>query len=95
MLMTDWSHMLGVEMFNAHHHSDGDNKPPTILMNGKGVFREFPLDDGSDEVTYTPVEVFTVKQVSRKSNTSENFTFCVRRSRQNQSTNLSSEKWSF
>lgn len=62
MLMTDWSHMLGVEMFNAHHHSDGDNKPPTLLMNGKGLFKEFPLSDNSGEVLFTPAEVFTVKR---------------------------------
>ncbi|XP_008487811.1 laccase [Diaphorina citri] len=59
MLITDWSHVLGVEMFNAHHHADGDNKPPTILMNGKGRFKEFR---SNATVTYTPMEVFTVKQ---------------------------------
>uniref|UniRef100_A0A8D8WL32 Laccase-2 n=1 Tax=Cacopsylla melanoneura TaxID=428564 RepID=A0A8D8WL32_9HEMI len=61
MHITDWSHMLGIEMFNAHHHSDGDNKPPTILMNGKGRFKKFRVGGGTN-VTYTPMEVFTVKK---------------------------------
>ncbi|KAL1465394.1 hypothetical protein WDU94_004972 [Cyamophila willieti] len=64
MEITDWSHMLGIEMFNAHHHSDGDNKPPTILMNGKGRFKEFRMGGGNN-VTYTPMEVFTVKKGHR------------------------------
>ncbi|XP_046396020.1 uncharacterized protein LOC124163273 isoform X2 [Ischnura elegans] len=42
MQITDWSHHLGVVTFVSHHHGDGDNKPPSILVNGKGRFRPFP-----------------------------------------------------
>uniref|UniRef100_A0A8D8P5K9 L-ascorbate oxidase n=1 Tax=Culex pipiens TaxID=7175 RepID=A0A8D8P5K9_CULPI len=39
----DWGHEAGVQMFVAHHHSTGDNKPPNILINGRGkYFKRFP-----------------------------------------------------
>ncbi|XP_055636865.1 uncharacterized protein LOC129775791 [Toxorhynchites rutilus septentrionalis] len=39
----DWGHVGGVQMFTAHHHSTGDNKPPNILINGRGkYFKRFP-----------------------------------------------------
>lgn len=38
MMMQDWSHLTGVSEFNSFHHSIGDNKPPNILINGKGRF---------------------------------------------------------
>ncbi|XP_068624063.1 uncharacterized protein [Battus philenor] len=41
MIVTDWIHELSVSMFTDHHHSIGDNKPPTLLINGVGRFRIF------------------------------------------------------
>ncbi|XP_071451368.1 uncharacterized protein [Hetaerina americana] len=41
--VTDWGHQLGLVTFVSHHHGDGDNKPPNILVNGKGRFRPFPV----------------------------------------------------
>ncbi|XP_013191002.1 uncharacterized protein LOC106135292 [Amyelois transitella] len=41
MLVTDWIHELSVSMFTDHHHSKGDNKPPTLLINGLGRFKIF------------------------------------------------------
>ncbi|XP_072946321.1 uncharacterized protein [Epargyreus clarus] len=41
MIVTDWIHELSVGMFTDHHHSRGDNKPPTLLINGVGRFRIF------------------------------------------------------
>ncbi|XP_055539968.1 uncharacterized protein LOC129726845 [Wyeomyia smithii] len=39
----DWGHVAGVQMFTAHHHSTGDNKPPNILINGRGkYFKRYP-----------------------------------------------------
>ncbi|XP_066994423.2 uncharacterized protein [Anabrus simplex] len=32
----DWGHELGIEKFLAHHHSNGTNKPVSLLVNGKG-----------------------------------------------------------
>ncbi|XP_063393914.1 uncharacterized protein LOC134679036 [Cydia fagiglandana] len=41
MIVTDWIHELTVGMFTDHHHSKGDNKPPTLLINGVGRFKVF------------------------------------------------------
>ncbi|KAJ8708350.1 hypothetical protein PYW07_010475 [Mythimna separata] len=41
MLVTDWIHDLAMGMFTDHHHSKGDNKPPTLLINGVGRFKVF------------------------------------------------------
>lgn len=41
MIVTDWIHELSVGMFTDHHHSKGDNKPPTLLINGVGRFQIF------------------------------------------------------
>lgn len=38
MSLNDWAHEPGVSMFSSHHHSSGDNKPPNLLINGKGRF---------------------------------------------------------
>lgn len=38
LLLQDWAHIPGVSMFASHHHSIGDNKPPNILINGKGKY---------------------------------------------------------
>ncbi|XP_065091239.1 uncharacterized protein LOC135712206 [Ochlerotatus camptorhynchus] len=39
----DWGHQAGNQMFTAHHHSTGDNKPPNILINGRGkYFKRYP-----------------------------------------------------
>uniref|UniRef100_A0A1B6FJ43 Laccase n=1 Tax=Cuerna arida TaxID=1464854 RepID=A0A1B6FJ43_9HEMI len=57
MLILDWSHQLGVAMFTAHYHSDGDNKPKSMLVNGKGRY----FND-TQQLTSTPLEVFTVRQ---------------------------------
>uniref|UniRef100_A0A182N4J6 Multicopper oxidase n=1 Tax=Anopheles dirus TaxID=7168 RepID=A0A182N4J6_9DIPT len=39
----DWGHEQGVSLFAAHHHSTGDNKPPNLLINGRGkYFQRFP-----------------------------------------------------
>lgn len=36
ILLQDWDSVVGVSMFNAHHHARGINKPRSILINGKG-----------------------------------------------------------
>lgn len=38
IILQDWAHQTGVSMFSSHHHSIGDNKPPNILINGKGKY---------------------------------------------------------
>lgn len=44
MIVTDWIHELSVGVFTDHHHSTGDNKPPTLLINGVGRFKIFNND---------------------------------------------------
>ncbi|XP_035778845.1 uncharacterized protein LOC118459510 isoform X1 [Anopheles albimanus] len=34
----DWGHEQGVSLFASHHHSTGDNKPPNLLINGRGKY---------------------------------------------------------
>lgn len=63
MLILDWEHQNGVERFQAHHHALGNNKPPGMLINGKGRFKSFVGANESE--LYTPVETFTVQEVSQ------------------------------
>lgn len=44
MIVTDWIHDLSIGMFTDHHNSRGDNKPPTLLINGVGRFKVFNND---------------------------------------------------
>ncbi|XP_055385677.1 uncharacterized protein LOC129614808 [Condylostylus longicornis] len=46
--LQDWAHVTGASMFASHHHSVGDNKPPNILVNGKG--RYFPALSKEDSI---------------------------------------------
>ncbi|XP_053620154.1 uncharacterized protein LOC128680776 [Plodia interpunctella] len=59
MLVTDWIHELSVSMFVDHHHSKGDNKPPTLLINGLGRFKIF---DKSNKLFYMKAASFVVEQ---------------------------------
>lgn len=36
ILVSDWLHQLAMAKFVAHHHDDGDNKPPSMIINGRG-----------------------------------------------------------
>lgn len=38
MITNDWTHMPGNSVFTAHHHGRGSNKPPNILINGRGKY---------------------------------------------------------
>ncbi|KOB77131.1 Laccase 1 [Operophtera brumata] len=61
MIVTDWIHELSVSMFSDHHHSRGDNKPPTLLINGVGRFRVFNNDTARPK--YMKAARFNVEQV--------------------------------
>ncbi|XP_041972453.1 laccase-4-like [Aricia agestis] len=60
MIVTDWIHELSVGMFTDHHHSRGDNKPPTLLVNGVGRFKLF--DTNSSKPLYMNAARFNVEQ---------------------------------
>nr|AAN17506.1 laccase 1 [Manduca sexta] len=60
MIVTDWIHQLAVGMFTDHHHSSGDNKPPTLLINGVGRFKIFNND--TEKPVYMKAARFNVEQ---------------------------------
>ncbi|KAL4230719.1 Mco1p [Mactra antiquata] len=59
MLVNDWLVELSINRFANHHHAGGDNKPRSMLINGKGVLQEF-FDNTDNTTKYTPVEIFHV-----------------------------------
>lgn len=64
LIVHDWLNELSISRFAWHQHAGGDNKPRSILINGKGVLQEFfdPLDNTT---MYTPVEIFHVTRGQR------------------------------
>lgn len=58
IVVLDWSHELGMAMFTAHYHSDGDNKPESMIVNGRGRY----FND-TETLTDTPLALFAVKKV--------------------------------
>lgn len=68
--VNDWINDTSIAKFSGHHHNDGDNKPSSILINGKGVLKEFiPILNNSkqnnDNKLYTPRALFTVEYGKR------------------------------
>uniref|UniRef100_A0A1A9W9Z6 Uncharacterized protein n=1 Tax=Glossina brevipalpis TaxID=37001 RepID=A0A1A9W9Z6_9MUSC len=61
IIVQDWVHVPGVSMFASHHHSRGDNKPPNILINGKGRHYKAILNQNKNEE-----EVFIESEQPRK-----------------------------
>jgi len=60
----DWDDKLGVDKFLAHHHANGNNKPKTLLVNGRGRFHQFQdVNSVTVNVTHSPTATFTVQQV--------------------------------
>lgn len=62
IMLQDWVHTSSQSMFLYHHHSDGDNKPETILINGRGMLQSTNVTGG------IPPPVFYVQKVNYKSN---------------------------
>ena len=75
MITNDWTHMTGTAVFTAHHHGGGDNKPPNILINGRGKYfgnltanseqkmaQETKIEVDEEELltTYEPTETTTM-----------------------------------
>ncbi|KAL5234168.1 hypothetical protein ACI65C_001578 [Semiaphis heraclei] len=57
--VTDWLHELGIRKFLAHYHGSGNNKPESILINGRGRYKVF---DGGYR---TPLTQFNVTRGKR------------------------------
>ncbi|KAK4310942.1 hypothetical protein Pmani_017529 [Petrolisthes manimaculis] len=62
LVITDWLDDLGISKFVNHHHTQHDNKPYTLLINGRGKHVKFEKD-GIDY--YTPVHEAVVKPGQR------------------------------
>lgn len=61
LTLFDWTHKMGIDKFLAHHHSDGDNKAPTLLINGLGRYKS--VDDNENSTSsIMPLTTFHVKQ---------------------------------
>ena len=66
ILVSDWLGELGVSKFVAHHHDDGDNKPISMIINGRG---RLPKHRGELTTNETmPLSLFSVEQVGNKQN---------------------------
>ncbi|EFX81872.1 hypothetical protein DAPPUDRAFT_49503, partial [Daphnia pulex] len=63
MLVSDWLGELGVAKFVAHHHDDGDNKPTSMIINGRGRLPKSRSELTSNETM--PLSVFNVEQGQR------------------------------
>ncbi len=62
IVLNDWLHETSINKFAGHHHSDGDNKPNSMLINGKGVFKKFIITNNNSSIELqTPRERFYVE----------------------------------
>lgn len=62
IVVADWVHELGLSKFLAHHHADGDNKAPNLLINGLGRFVTIKDENGTQ--ADMPIATFIVKPVN-------------------------------
>jgi L-ascorbate oxidase len=56
--VNDWINETTIAKFAGHHHNDGDNKPSSVLINGRGVLQTYT--DSSGRVYETPRASFNV-----------------------------------
>lgn len=67
MIVQDWDHKIGSNIFSSFHHSIGNNKPKNILINGKGRYIDHLNNDSKNkEWKPTPYEVFTTVKGTNK-----------------------------
>ncbi|KAK6962817.1 laccase-15-like isoform X1 [Biomphalaria glabrata] len=59
LVVNDWWHRDSPSSFAQHHHSNGDNKPSSVLINGKGAFTTY-YHSLTDRNVTTPREMFNV-----------------------------------
>lgn len=73
MIFHDWDHRETVPTFNIFHHSMGDNKPKSILINGHGRYLERNTERNETDLenleknstTIVPYETFKVHKSSK------------------------------
>ncbi|XP_071085419.1 uncharacterized protein [Haliotis cracherodii] len=61
MIVHDWLVELTINRFAGHHHAGYDNKPASMLINGRGAFQEF-VDPDTNQTVHTPYSVFKVRK---------------------------------
>jgi len=71
VVVADWIHELGLTKFLAHHHADGDNKAPNVLINGFGRFTA--IKGENETLANMPLATFVVKPVNFDHFQSESF----------------------
>ncbi|XP_070151439.1 uncharacterized protein [Polyergus mexicanus] len=59
LVVADWVHELGLTKFLAHHHADGDNKAPNLLINGLGRF--ISIEGENETLADMPISISLVK----------------------------------
>lgn len=67
LLIQDWTHQPGVSVYASHYHSVGDNKPPNILVNGRGryypdIFENQPQEPVTDSAPLEDQETTTFSE---------------------------------
>lgn len=62
LTLYDWTHNMGSDMFLAHHHSNGDNKPRNLIVNSLGRYKSNNSDTNRIS-TAMPLTTFLVKKV--------------------------------
>lgn len=62
LVVADWVHEIGLTKFLAHHHADGDNKAPNVLINGLGRF--VAVEGENETLANMPLATFVVKPVN-------------------------------
>ncbi|KAK6195925.1 hypothetical protein SNE40_001251 [Patella caerulea] len=65
VMVNDWLNQLTIDRFAEHHHSDGDNKPRLMIINGKAAFKNFTYDDEPGQIYRTSQEIFYVEPNKR------------------------------
>lgn len=65
LILNDWTHNMGSDVFYAHHHSNGDNKPRNIIVNGLGRYKSNESDANAISMAM-PLTTFRVKKVREK-----------------------------
>ena len=58
--VNDWINETTIGKFTNHTHNDGDNKPHSILINGRGALQKFY--DSNGNLIETPRAKFFIKQ---------------------------------
>jgi L-ascorbate oxidase len=62
IVLNDWINETSISKFAGHHHNDGDNKPNSILINGKGILKQFNSNNNNESsIIYTPRALFYVE----------------------------------